>query len=227
MWAASAPRKTAKATDSRLNHDLRQPRKLRHALSGWPRCNRPTIAATTVATNAPTASARERPPVTASISARPTPSCESTSSTVSERCAFDGVSSWASAASRWVGNGRCETKRVVGSVMAGLGEIWRNVFLEPLSFSDGKWAREKASKRERASLPLSHFPAFPPAVFRVLLLNSGRNFPRTFACSTTVMRMASFGQACTQAGASPAARRCEHKSHLRTMPRRSEYFGTL
>jgi len=34
------------------------------------------------------------------------------------------------------------------------------------------------------------------------------------------------GQACTQAGASPTARRLEHMSHLRTMPRFSEYFGT-
>ena len=40
------------------------------------------------------------------------------------------------------------------------------------------------------------------------------------------MRIASFGQACTHAGASPSARRSLHMSHLRTMPRSSLYFGT-
>src|SRR5687767_11903365 len=44
--------------------------------------------------------------------------------------------------------------------------------------------------------------------------------------STMVMRIASFGQACTQAGASPAISRSLHMSHLRTMPRGAEYFGT-
>src|SRR5688572_2341577 len=37
--------------------------------------------------------------------------------------------------------------------------------------------------------------------------------------STTVMRMASLGQAWTQAGASPWPRRSLHMSHLRTIPR--------
>ncbi len=37
--------------------------------------------------------------------------------------------------------------------------------------------------------------------------------------------MASFGQACTHAGASPSAKRELHMSHLRTMPRFFEYFG--
>ena len=37
--------------------------------------------------------------------------------------------------------------------------------------------------------------------------------------------MAPFGQACTQAGASPWASRSLHMSHLRTMPRSGLYFG--
>src|SRR5256885_4309669 len=41
----------------------------------------------------------------------------------------------------------------------------------------------------------------------------------TSARSTTVMRMASLGHDCTQAGASPCSRRSLHMSHLRTMPR--------
>src|SRR5882724_9140862 len=44
--------------------------------------------------------------------------------------------------------------------------------------------------------------------------------------STSVMRMASLGQACTHAGGSPTARRLAHMSHLRTMPRFTEYCGT-
>ena len=44
--------------------------------------------------------------------------------------------------------------------------------------------------------------------------------------ATFTMRIASVGQACTQAGASPSASRWWHMSHLRTMPRFFEYFGT-
>src|SRR5436190_8807032 len=43
--------------------------------------------------------------------------------------------------------------------------------------------------------------------------------------STIVMRMASLGHDCTQAGASPWARRSLHMSHLRTMPRALLYLG--
>src|ERR1041385_1574858 len=61
-------------------------------------------------------------------------------------------------------------------------------------------------------------------------LKIGALFPRyssrTTFWFTTVIRIASLGHACTHAGASPWARRCEHMSHLRTMPRRSEYCGT-
>src|SRR5436309_142662 len=46
------------------------------------------------------------------------------------------------------------------------------------------------------------------------------------ATSTTVISMAPFGHPCTQAGASPSARRPAHRSHLRTMPRRWSYAGT-
>ena len=44
--------------------------------------------------------------------------------------------------------------------------------------------------------------------------------------STMRMEIAALGQACTQAGASPTLSREWHMSHLRTMPRFSEYFGT-
>jgi site-specific recombinase len=59
----------------------------------------------------------------------------------------------------------------------------------------------------------------------------GRN-GSPWAASTTrallTMRtaMASFGQACTQAGASPTARRSLQRSHFRTMPREALYCGT-
>src|SRR5687767_10499780 len=53
-----------------------------------------------------------------------------------------------------------------------------------------------------------------------------RNSIRTESCRTFVMRMASFGHACAQAGASPTAIRLEHMSHFLTMPRRALYFGT-
>jgi hypothetical protein len=48
----------------------------------------------------------------------------------------------------------------------------------------------------------------------------------TSSLSMTVMRIASLGHAWTQAGASPAARRLLHMSHLRTMPSAALYRGT-
>ena len=47
----------------------------------------------------------------------------------------------------------------------------------------------------------------------------------TWSASTTLIRMASPGQDCTHAGASPSARRSLHMSHFRTMPFAALYFG--
>ena len=46
------------------------------------------------------------------------------------------------------------------------------------------------------------------------------------AMVTTEMLIASVGQPCTQAGASPSASRSLHMSPLRTMPRSWSYTGT-
>ena len=55
---------------------------------------------------------------------------------------------------------------------------------------------------------------------------SAASSARTASTSTTVMAMAPLGQPCTQAGASPSARRPRHRSHLRTMPSEALYCGT-
>src|SRR6185436_15833351 len=47
----------------------------------------------------------------------------------------------------------------------------------------------------------------------------------TASRSTTWIEIASFGHACTQAGASPWASRSLHMSHLRTIPRALLYLG--
>ena len=47
----------------------------------------------------------------------------------------------------------------------------------------------------------------------------------TCSTSTTRIAMAPFGHDCTHAGASPAASRPLHMSHLRTMPLARLYFG--
>jgi hypothetical protein len=46
------------------------------------------------------------------------------------------------------------------------------------------------------------------------------------ATSTTLIAIASFGQPCTHAGASPTFKRSVHMSHLRTMPLALLYWGT-
>jgi hypothetical protein len=48
----------------------------------------------------------------------------------------------------------------------------------------------------------------------------------TGSARTISIRIASFGHAWTQPGASPSARRPWHMSHFRTMPRAGEYCGT-
>ena len=53
-----------------------------------------------------------------------------------------------------------------------------------------------------------------------------RVLERPARCRRCWIAIASFGHACTQAGASPAASRSLHMSHLRTMPRFALYCGT-
>src|SRR5512134_2380429 len=101
--------------------------------------------------------------------------------------------------------------------MAGFGESGRKGF-----------AGEKGGKgeREKPSVRLFSFSPFLPFTLSKFSVGVPRYLPRTLSCSTTVMRIASFGHACTHAGASPTVRRELHMSHLRTMPRFGRYCGT-
>src|SRR6266404_6996332 len=81
---AAAPASAAKvtykpiATTSRLNHDLRQPRNARQALSGWPRCIEPAQIARPPA-NGATRSNDDECGIRSAATLMPTASCDNTS----------------------------------------------------------------------------------------------------------------------------------------------------